>query len=101
MSEHAAPEAPPPAVLPHGDLPRFAGEVYLLRDCLKLWGVQAAIAVQDDGIHVGAFVVQRASADMHPVRWLLHRPGRAPRMAPSIGALLTALRNAIRPEAPP
>ncbi len=68
----------------------------LLLDCLSLWGIAGRVEARNDGIAVnGAFVIQRASAEMRPVRWLLHRPGRGPRPAPSIGALLTALRNAL------
>jgi hypothetical protein len=32
---------------------------------------------------------------MRPVRWLLHRPDGRQRVAPSIGAALAALRNAL------
>jgi len=51
----------------------------------------------------GLFTVQAAPSDMHPVRWLLQTPprraaGRPPRAAPSIGALLSALRNAVGAE---
>jgi hypothetical protein len=71
----------------------------LLLDSLSLWGVTGRVEAHADGLAVnGAFVVQRAPIDMRPVRWLLHRPGRSPRVAPSIGALLTALRNALTAE---
>ena len=74
----------------------------LLLDCLSLWGVAGRVEAHADGLAVNdTFIVQRAPTDMRPVRWLLHRPGRGPRPAPSIGALLTALRNAVRPEALP
>ena len=58
----------------------------LLRDCLKLWGVD------------GAFSLARADAELRPVRWFLQTPERAaanrpPRAAPSIVAALSALRN--------
>ena len=48
----------------------------------------------------GDFLLQRAPADMRPVRWLLQTPeraaaGRPPRAIPSIVALLSALRNAL------
>ncbi len=51
----------------------------------------------------GTFLLQRAPEDMRPVRWLLHTPerraaGRPPRTAPSIVALLTALRDALGAE---
>lgn len=76
----------------------------LLNDCLPLWGIEGRVAASDAGMEVrtvdGLFVVQRAPADLHPVRWLLQSPprrnaGRPPRAAPSIGALLSALRNAL------
>lgn len=76
----------------------------LLMDCLALWGVAGRVSVTDAGLQVitgdGVFVLQRASEDMHPVRWLLRTPvreaaGRPPRAAPSIVAALTALRNAL------
>lgn len=51
----------------------------------------------------GLFTVQQAPPDMRPVRWLLQTPprraaDRARRAAPSIGALLSALRNALGAE---
>ena len=76
----------------------------LLIDCLSLWRIDGRVAACDAGVEVrtmdGAFVVQRADADMHPIRWLLHTPSRraanrSPRVASSIGALLSALRNAL------
>ncbi len=47
--------------------------------------------------------MQRAPVDMRPVRWLLQTPerraaNRPPRAAPSIVAVLTALRNALGAE---
>jgi len=72
----------------------------LLLDCLSLWGIPGHVEARDEGLAVnGAYLVERAPADIRPVRWLLHRPGRGPRPAPSIGALLTALRNALTAEA--
>ena len=72
-------------------------------DCLALWGVQGRVEAGDPGMRIIADTstlrVERAPADMRPVRWLLHRPDRTPRVAPSIGALLTALRNALGAEA--
>jgi hypothetical protein len=46
------------------------------------------------------FTVARADPDFHPVRWFYQTPeraaaGRPPRAAPSIVALLSALRNAM------
>ena len=49
----------------------------LLLDCLSLWGVAGHISVNDGAIeiatHSATLRVQRASRDMLPVRWLLHR----------------------------
>ncbi|HTI83708.1 MAG TPA: hypothetical protein VL614_24920 [Acetobacteraceae bacterium] len=74
----------------------------LLLDCLALWGVAARVDAADTGLRIIADTttlrVEPAPADMRPVRWLLHRPNRPPRVAPSIGALLTALRNALGAE---
>ena len=76
----------------------------LLRDCMVLWSVDARVAVEAEGIEVAAddavLLIQRATADMRPVRWLLHTPermaaDRPPRALPSIVALLAALRNAL------
>lgn len=76
----------------------------LLIDCLTLWRIDGRVAVGEAGMEVRIvdelFVVQRADPDMHPVRWLLHTPPRRAancpaRVAPSIGALLSALRNAV------
>lgn len=70
----------------------------LLHDCLALWSVEGRIEVDDTGIRIttsdGTFHVQRAAPDMRPVHWLLHRPDGRTRVAPSIVALLSALRNA-------
>ncbi len=74
----------------------------LLFDCMKLWNVNANVVGGDDGIEIiastGTYRVQRAPANMRPVRWFLHRPGRPPRAVPSIVALLSALRNALGAE---
>jgi hypothetical protein len=74
----------------------------LLLDCLSLWGLKGRVEAHDAGMQITvdttALRIERAAADMRPVRWLLHRPSRAPRVAPSIGALLTALRNALGAE---
>jgi hypothetical protein len=72
----------------------------LLIDCLRLWGVEGRISVNEGAIEIATpsatLRVQRAPRDMLPVRWLLHRSAsRPPRVAPSIVALLTALRNAL------
>ncbi len=79
----------------------------LLIDCVALWDVEARVVVGAEGIEIassaGAFLLQRAAPDMRPIRWLLHTPerrsaNRPPRAAPSIGAALTALRNALGAE---
>jgi hypothetical protein len=79
----------------------------LLIDCAALWGVEARVAACTDGVNItardGTYLLQRATPDMRPIRWLLHTPerraaNRPPRAAPSIVALLTALRNALGAE---
>ena len=74
----------------------------LLRDCLKLWDVDGALSLSSDGWTIdtaeGAFSIGRADPDLRPARWCLQTPerraaGRPPRMAPSIVAALSALRN--------
>lgn len=79
----------------------------LLQDCLTLWRVDGRVVAAEIGIEVrtadGAFVVQSADLDQRPVRWLLQTPprraaARPPRAAPAIGALLSALRNALGAE---
>ena len=76
----------------------------LLIDCLVLWDVRGSVAAGDNGVSIstddGGYTVQRAAPDMRPARWLLQTPARAearrpPRAAPSIVALLSALRNAM------
>jgi hypothetical protein len=76
----------------------------LLLDCLTLWAVDGRVAVDDAGVTIatqaGDFVVQRAPAELRPVRWLLQTPerqvaSRPPRATPSIVALLSSLRNAV------
>jgi hypothetical protein len=79
----------------------------LLQDCMTLWRVDGRVAASDVGMDVrtvdGSFAVERADPDLSPARWLLHTParratGRPPRAAPAIGALLSALRNALGAE---
>ena len=79
----------------------------LLIDCLVLWDVRGRVAANDSDIAIsmddGIYTVQRAASDMLPARWLLQTPARRtanrpPRAAPSIVALLTALRNALGAE---
>jgi hypothetical protein len=76
----------------------------LLLDCLKLWAVKGTVTVRDTDIAIetvgGVFSVARAAADLRPLRWFYQTPeraaaGRPPRAAPSIVALLSALRNAM------
>jgi hypothetical protein len=87
------------------------GEVHELRalliDCVALWGLEARVSFCTDGVNItatdGTYLLHRAPPDMRPVRWLLHTPerrasNRPPRAAPSIVALLTALRNALGAE---
>jgi hypothetical protein len=79
----------------------------LIADCLTVWGVQGRVSPCADGIEIlvdgSSLLLQRAPVDMRPVRWLLHTPERRaakrpPRAAPSIVAVLTALRNALGAE---
>jgi hypothetical protein len=77
----------------------------LLVDCLKLWEVKGKVTVRDtNGLTIetpnGLFTVARADPDLRPLRWFYQTPERAavqrpPRAAPSIVALLSALRNAM------
>ena len=76
----------------------------LLLDCLKLWGVSGKVVVRDSVLAIetalGVFTVARADPDLRPVRWFYQTPergaaGRPPRAAPSIVALLSALRHAM------
>ena len=76
----------------------------LLLDCLKLWEVKGKVTVRDNDLAIetldGLFTVTRADADLRPLRWFYQTPeraaaGRPPRAAPSIVALLSALRNAM------
>jgi hypothetical protein len=92
----------PPTVNPPPP-PTSAELRMLLIDCLGLWGVEGRVSVSDDAIEIATpsatLRVQRAPRDMLPARWLLHRSAtRPPRVAPSIVALLTALRNALGAE---
>lgn len=76
----------------------------LLIDCLKLWEVKGKVTVRDADIAIetasGLFTVGRADPALRPVRWFYQTPERAaanrpPRAAPSVVALLSALRNAM------
>jgi hypothetical protein len=79
----------------------------LLLDCLKLWEVKGKVTARGDGLAIetagGAFTVARADPDLRPLRWFYQTPERAaaqrpPRAAPSVVALLSALRNAMEGE---
>lgn len=79
----------------------------LLGDCLALWSVSARLEPVQDGVAVhapdGRYLVQRAPAELRPVRWFLQTPERAAanrpaRAMPSVVALLSALRNALGAE---
>jgi hypothetical protein len=74
----------------------------LLLDCLRLWEVKAQLVPVAEGWEIataeGAFSIARADSDLRPVRWFLQTPerrvaGRPARAAPSIVAVLSALRN--------
>jgi hypothetical protein len=76
----------------------------LLVDSLKLWEVSGKVIATDETVSIetdqGAYSVTRASPDLLPVRWFYQTPerraaNRPPRAAPSIVALLSALRNAM------
>ncbi|MSP29922.1 MAG: hypothetical protein EXR09_05575 [Acetobacteraceae bacterium] len=77
--------------------------VSLLRDCLVLWGVEARLVVESDGLALivageARYHVASVEAALRPARWQLQTParalaGRPARMHPSIGALLSSLRN--------
>jgi hypothetical protein len=76
----------------------------LLMDCLKLWEVNGAVTADAAGLAIetrgGRFTVAQAEIGLRPVRWFYQTPeraaaGRPARAAPSIVALLSALRNAM------
>jgi len=76
----------------------------LLRDCLLVWETPGKISPADNGMAIetadGRYTLQRAAAELRPVRWLVQTPeraaaGRPPRVTPSIVAALSALRNAL------
>ena len=75
----------------------------LLLDCLVLWGVTGRVEAVDACVLIVAdstlLRIEHAPPELLPVRWLLHHPGRSPRALPSIGAALTALRNALGADA--
>ena len=111
MVSAADPSAPSPNPLARGEgenVPPSDAEIRaLLIDCLSLWNVRGRVAAGDDGIAIsagdGLYLLQRAPSDLGPVRWFLQTPARRaarrpPRAAPSIVALLAALRNALGAE---
>lgn len=74
----------------------------LLRDCLALWEVEAKLVAEEDGIALIAdgarYHLAAVDPALRPARWQLQTParaqaGRPARMHPSIGALLSSLRN--------
>ena len=75
----------------------------LVRDCLVLWQVDAKLAVGAEEIILTTaagerYTIAAVDVSQRPARWRLQTParknaGRPPRMHPSIGALLSALRN--------
>jgi hypothetical protein len=74
----------------------------LLRDCLTLWEVEARLVAEEDGIALvtaaGRYHLTAVDVAFRPARWQLQTPareaaGRPARMHPSIGALLSGLRN--------
>jgi len=72
----------------------------LLRDCLRLWDVEAQVVVDDVGVSVvtkdGRYTIV---AGDRTVRWFLRTPDRpSARAVPSIVALLSRLRNALGAE---
>ena len=76
----------------------------LLLDCLKLWEMPGRVVVREGDVAIetaaGVFSVRRADPGLRPVRWFYQTPereaaGRPPRAAPSIVALLSALRIAL------
>jgi hypothetical protein len=76
----------------------------LIADCLILWGVRGRVTVRGAGVEIAvdqaSLQLEPAATDVRPVRWLLQTPerraaNRPPRAAPSIGAALTVLREAL------
>jgi hypothetical protein len=74
----------------------------LLLDCLKLWDVEGQLVLGTEGWEIetvdGMFSIARADPGLRPARWLLQTPerraaARPARVAPSIVAALSALRN--------
>jgi hypothetical protein len=99
---------PPPNPLPHWEEGFYASQLRaLVADCLVLWGVRGNVVVCGAGVEIAvdqaSLQLLPAPVEMRPVRWLLHTPerrasNRPPRAAPSIGAVLTVLRDALGAE---
>jgi hypothetical protein len=80
-----------------------AAFITLLRDCLLLWDVEAQLLAEEDGIALltpsaARYEIAAVEPALRPARWRLQTParraaGRPARMHPSIGALLSSLRN--------
>ena len=77
----------------------------LLMDCLKLWEVEGKVTVEEADLAIetagGRFTLGRAAVELRPARWFYQTPqraaaGRPARVAASIVALLSALRNAMQ-----
>jgi hypothetical protein len=64
----------------------------LLADSLAVWGVEARVAIEGEGVRVGALLVMPAAEP--PIRWWLESEGRR-RPCTSVLGLLRALRNAL------
>lgn len=74
----------------------------LLADCLTLWRVEGRLTPIEGGWAVetadGVYTLRRADFELRPARWMSQTPeraaaGRPERMAPSIVAALSAVRN--------
>ncbi len=78
-----------------------AALVALLRDALRLWGAAGQVSAEADHVAVTRpDGIWRISPGPAPTRWFLQTPeraaaGRPARPAPSITALLSALRAAL------
>ena len=99
---------PPPDPLPQGEGEFGVSQLRgLIADCLSVWGVHGTVSPCAEGLEIvvdgRSLLLQRAPVGMRPMRWLLQTPerraaDRPPRAAPSIVAVLTALRHALGAE---
>ncbi len=80
----------------------------LVADCLAVWEIAGRVGA-DDGVEIatatGCYVIRAAGAEQRPIRWYLEMPtrvaaGRPSRALPSIVAVIAALRNRLKDEAP-